>query len=414
MRDNACAMTELDITYVRGQFPAFSEPSLNGQAFFENAGGSYTCQQVLTRLNRFYHQRKVQPYAPYEASKLAGAEMDEARDGLAALMGVAAEEVSFGPSTTQNTYVLAQAFRQWLSPGEAIVVTDQDHEANSGPWRRLAEDGIEVREWKIDRTSGRLEPSDLEDLLDENVRLVCFPHCSNVIGEINPVVEITAMAHAAGAFVCVDGVSYAPHGIPNVGMMGPDIYLFSAYKTFGPHQGIMVIRRDLGMQLPNQAHYFNADVLYKRFTPAGPDHAQVAACAGMVDYARDLATHHGAQGDLADLGEAAHDLMRGQEIALLAPLMDYLKDRNDLRILGPLDPAARAPTVALDLGRNALEVATELAGHGIMAGGGDFYAIRALTSLGIDPAHGVLRVSFTHYANEAEIQQLLKGLDAVL
>ena len=414
MRDNACAMIELDITYVRGQFPAFSEPCLQGQAFFENAGGSYTCQQVLTRLNRFYHQRKVQPYAPYEASKLAGAEMDEAREGLAALMGVAAEEVSFGPSTTQNTYVLAQAFRQWLSPGEAIVVTDQDHEANSGPWRRLAEDGIEVREWKINRTSGRLEPSDLEDLLDENVRLVCFPHCSNVIGEINPVVEITAMAHAAGAFVCVDGVSYAPHGIPNVGMMGPDIYLFSAYKTFGPHQGIMVIRRDLGMQLPNQAHYFNADVLYKRFTPAGPDHAQVAACAGMVDYARDLATHHGAQGDLTDLGEAAHDLMRGQEITLLAPLMDYLKDRNDLRILGPLDPAARAPTVALDLGRNALEVATELAEHGIMAGGGDFYAIRALTSLGIDPAHGVLRVSFTHYTNEAEIQQLLKGLDAVL
>lgn len=407
-------MTELDITFVRGQFPAFAEPNLAGQAFFENAGGSYTCRQVLDRLTRFYHQRKVQPYAPYAASQLAGAEMDEARQGLAGLMGVARDEVSFGPSTTQNTYVLAQAFRQWLSPGESIVITNQDHEANSGPWRRLAEEGVEVLEWQINTTTGKLEPSDLENLLDEKVRLVCFPHCSNVVGEINPVIEITAMAHAAGAFTCVDGVSYAPHGIPNVGMMGPDIYLFSAYKTFGPHQGIMVIRRDLGLQLPNQGHFFNSDTLYKRFTPAGPDHAQVAACAGMVDYARDLAAHHGAGGDLTAIGEAAHDLMRAREVELLAPVMDYLANRNDLRVLGPQDPDTRAPTVAVDLGRNAEAVAAELSQHGIMAGGGDFYAVRALTALGIDPAQGVLRLSFTHYTSEGEIQQLLKGLDAVL
>ncbi len=109
--------------------------------------------------------------------------------------------------------MLAQAFRQWMQPGEAIVVTNQDHEANSGPWRRLAADGIEIREWQIDPDTGHLDPEALEPLLDEAVRLVCFPHCSNVVGEINQVAEITAMAHAAGAFVCVDGVSYAPHGL---------------------------------------------------------------------------------------------------------------------------------------------------------------------------------------------------------
>ena len=261
----------LDTDFVRAQFPAFSEPSLSGQAFFENAGGSYTCAPVIARLERFYRSRKVQPYAPYEASRLAGAEMDEARQRLAAMLNVDSDEVSFGPSTTQNTYVLAQAFRQWMRPGEAIVVTDQDHEANSGPWRRLAEDGIDIREWRIDPETGMLRLEDLEALLDENVRLVCFPHCSNVVGAVNPVVEITAASHAAGAFVCVDGVSYAPHGLPDVGGMGPDIYLFSAYKTYGPHQGIMVIRRTLGQLLPNQAHFFNGDVLYKRFTPAGPD-----------------------------------------------------------------------------------------------------------------------------------------------
>src|SRR6056297_1374588 len=128
----------LDTDFVRAQFPAFSEPSLSGQAFFENGGGSYACGPVIARLERFYRSRKVQPYAPYEASRLAGGEMDEARQRLAAMLNVESDEVSFGPSTTQNTYVLAQAFRQWMRPGEAIVVTDQDHEANSGPWRRPA------------------------------------------------------------------------------------------------------------------------------------------------------------------------------------------------------------------------------------------------------------------------------------
>jgi cysteine desulfurase family protein (TIGR01976 family) len=405
----------LDIDFVRGQFPAFSEASLQGQAFFENAGGSYTCQPVIDRLTRFYTQRKVQPYAPYEVSSLAGAEMDEARQRLAGILGVQTDEVSFGPSTTQNTYVLAQAFRQFLTPGEAIVVTNQDHEANTGPWRRLAEEGIEIREWKIDPTTGHLDPRNLESLLDENVRLVCFPHCSNVVGEINPVTEITALCHAAGAFVCVDGVSYAPHGLPNVDDLGPDIYLFSAYKTYGPHQGIMVIRRALGELLPNQGHYFNGDVLYKRFTPAGPDHAQVAASAGMADYIDALCDHHAgpAEGAAARAG-FVHDLMRAHEAKLLQPLLDALKGRNDLRLLGPTQAENRAPTVAVAVNRPGVEVAKDLAAHGIMAGGGDFYAGRALEAMGVDAQTGVLRMSFTHYTTENEVTRLIEALDRVL
>ncbi len=405
---------QLDTDFVRSQFPAFSEPSLEGQAFFENAGGAYTCGQVIDRLARYYRQRKVQPYGPYEASRLAGEEMDEARSRLATLLGVASDEVSFGPSTTQNTYVLAQAFRQWMQPGDAIIVTDQDHEANSGPWRRLAEDGFEVREWRIDPESGLLRLEDLENLLDERVRLVCFPHCSNVVGAINPVVEITAAAHAAGAFVCVDGVSYAPHGFPDVGAMGPDIYLFSAYKTYGPHQGIMVIRRELAELLPNQAHYFNAGVLYKRFTPAGPDHAQVAASAGMADYVDALAAHHGIEGDAAARGQGVHGLMRAHEVELLQPLLDALKDRNAVRLLGPAEAEGRAPTVALALARPGEEAAQELAARGIMAGGGDFYAVRPLGAMGVDPEKGVLRLSFVHYTNRAEVDKLLNALEDIL
>ncbi|MCR9126974.1 MAG: aminotransferase class V-fold PLP-dependent enzyme [Rhodobacteraceae bacterium] len=407
---------KLDTEFVRAQFPAFREPSLQGQAFFENAGGSYACGAVIDRLMRFYTQRKVQPYASYAASAAGGAEMDEARARLSAMLGVEHDELSFGPSTTQNTYVLAQAFRQWMQPGEAIVVTDQDHEANSGPWRRLAEAGIDVREWKVNPDSGHLDPEDLADMLDDSVRLVCFPHCSNVVGEINPVVEITAMAHAAGAFVCVDGVSYAPHGLPNVGQLGPDIYLFSSYKTYGPHQGIMVIRRSLAALLPNQGHVFNAGSLPKRFTPAGPDHAQVAACAGIADYMDALSRHHGAPegANAAERAQFVHDMMRQHETSLLAQLLAAVRTRNTVRLLGPVTAEGRAPTVALALNRPGAEVAEALAGRGIMAAGGDFYAGRALAAMGVDPELGVLRLSFVHYTTQQEIDQLLNALDDCL
>ena len=405
----------IDSEWVRAQFPAFAEPSLQGQAFFENAGGSYTCQQVIDRLHRFYTQRKVQPYGAYAASRLGGEEMDEARNRMAAILGVMPEELSFGPSTTQNTYVLAQAFGQMMQPGEAIIVTNQDHEANTGPWRRLAERGIEIREWQVDPETGHLDPATLEGLLDEKVRLVCFPHCSNVVGEINPVTEITALAHAAGAFVCVDGVSYAPHGFANVGDLGPDIYLFSAYKTYGPHQGIMVIRRALAELLPNQAHSFNGDVLYKRFTPAGPDHAQIAASAGMADYIDAFHAHHiGGAAEATARGIAVHDAMRAHETALLQPLLDAMSARNSVRVIGPTNADERAPTVALALDRSGVEMAQALAERGIMAGGGTFYAGRALSAMGVDQEQGVLRLSFTHYTTKAEMDKLLNALDDLL
>lgn len=407
-------MSQLDIDYVRAQFPAFAEPSLQGQAFFENAGGSYTCAPVIARLMRYYTQRKVQPYGPFEASRLAGEEMDEARTRLAAMLGVETDELSFGPSTTQNTYVLAQAFRQWLSPGDAIIVTNQDHEANSGPWRRLAEAGIEIREWQIDPETGHLDPAALDNLLDDKVRLVCFPHCSNVVGEVNDAAAICARVRAAGAYSCVDGVSYAPHGFADVGAMGADIYLFSAYKTFGPHQGLMVIRRDLGMRLPNQGHFFNEASLYKRFTPAGPDHAQIAACAGMADYVEALSAHHGGPATGAAAARHAHDLMRGAEVALLGPLLEFLKAKNSVRLIGGARAEQRAPTVAMELKTPGGEVARALAPKGIMAGGGDFYAVRALKAMGVDPEHGVLRVSFTHYTSADEVDRLMEALDQVL
>ncbi|WP_276931633.1 aminotransferase class V-fold PLP-dependent enzyme, partial [Elstera cyanobacteriorum] len=226
----------------------------------------------------------------------------------------------------------------------------------------------------------------LERLLDERVRLVCFPHCSNIVGEINPVARIVATVRRAGAFACVDGVSYAPHGLPDVGRLGADIYLLSTYKTYGPHQGVMVVRRALAQRLPNQGHHFNARILHKRLAPAGPDHAQVAATAGIADYIDALYARHSRAGrDATARAGVVHDLMRGHETRLLAPLLDYLGTRRDrVRLIGPALAAERAPTVALVHARPGAELAAALAGHGVMAGGGAFYADRAVAALGVD------------------------------
>ena len=405
----------LDLDFVRSQFPAFEERALRGQAFFENAGGSYACRPVIDRLARYYRERKVQPYGPYDASRVAGEEMDNARIRLAAMLGVAPQDVSFGPSTTQNTYVLAQAFGEMLSPGDAIIVTNQDHEANTGPWRRLESRGIEIREWRIERETGHLDPAALDALLDEKVRLVAFPHCSNIVAKINDAKAICARIRAAGALSCVDGVSYAPHGLPDLSELGADIYLFSTYKTYGPHQGIMVIRADLAMQLPAQGHFFNADDPTKRLTPAGPDHAQVAACAGVADYIDALhARHMDAHEEPRARAASVRGLMRAHETVLLAPLLDFLDGREGVRIIGPRDAARRAPTLALALERPGAELAAALAPHGIMAGGGDFYAHRTLEALGVDPQKGVLRLSFVHYTSPEEMEHLMRALEHVL
>ena len=411
------AMTSLDMTFVRSQFPAFAQDLTASHAFFENAGGSYPCAQVVDRLHRFYTERKVQPYGPYPAAQAGGAEMDEARARLAAMMGVAGPQVSFGPSTSANTYVLAQAVRQWLrGANAAIVVTNQDHEANSGVWRRLADEGIEVREWQIDPVTGSLDPAGLAALLaDGRVKLVAFPHCSNVVAEINDVAAICEIARAAGARTVVDGVSYAPHGFPDFPSLGCDVYLFSAYKTYGPHQGIMVITEDFGAELPAQGHSFNAGSLYKRYTPAGPDHAQIAACAGMADYIDALHAHHFApEADPAARNRAVHGLMRAQEVAAVAPLLDYLAARNDLRLLGPRRAEDRAPTVAVAFDRAAEPISEALGREGIACWAGDFYAVRPLEAMGVDLGRGVLRMSLAHYTSAEDVARLIAALERVL
>jgi cysteine desulfurase family protein (TIGR01976 family) len=408
-------MPELRLDYVRSQFPAFDEPSLDGWAFFENAGGSYACRQTIDRLHTFYTRTKVQPYAPYPASAEAGRQMDDAYVRLAGVLNVGPDEVHIGPSTSQNTYVLARAFRSTWSDGDEIIVTNQDHEANSGVWRRLSDDGIVVRQWCVDPDTGMLDITVLADLISDRTRLAAFPHCSNIVGHVNPVARACELLHSAGVVSVVDGVSAAPHGLPDVDALGADIYLFSAYKTFGPHQGIMTVRREVCDSLPNQSHWFNDGEVHKRLVPAGPDHAQVAAMNGVVDYLDAVHEAHFDDGaPPEERGRRVHDLFRRHETTLLAPLLEYLTGRSDVRIMGPTDLATKVPTVAIVPARHPQDVAVALATHKVMVGAGDFYAVRLIEAMGQPADPGVLRLSFVHYTSPADIEQLVTALEVAL
>ena len=246
-------MTTLDLSFVRSQFGAFQEPSLAGRIHAENAGGTYACDQVIHQLNTFYRETKVQPYYLFESSVRGGKQMDAAYASMARYLNANEDEVSFGPSTSCNTYVLAQAVREGLVTGDEIIVTNQDHETNTGVWRRLADSGATIREWKVDE-NGSLNLADLEQLLGPRTKLVVFPHCSNIVAQVNPVAAIAAKAHEAGAMVVCDGVSYCGHGLPDTKAMGADVYLFSTYKTYGPHQGVMRLQRQAN---PNHIQWGN-------------------------------------------------------------------------------------------------------------------------------------------------------------
>ena len=415
-KDEEQLMTQIDSTFVRRQFPAFEEPSLKGWGFFENAGGSYTCRQVIAGLNEFYARTKVQPYYNYPASQKAGAAMDASYRQLAAYLNVREDEVHLGPSTTQNLYVLAQAFRELWNEGDEIVVSSQDHEANAGFWRRLEKTGIVIREWGVDPETGMLNPDDLEALLSPKTRLLAFPHCSNIIGHVNPVADIVKMAKSVNACVVVDGVSYAPHGLPDVGSLGADVYLFSLYKTWGPHLGLMTIKKEVIDQLPNQGHFFNKDVIRKKMVPAGPDHAQIAAAIGVARYLDAVYDHHFSEVvDPAEKGRRLKKLFQDHEQRLLATLLEWLQQRDDITLVGPDDPELRVPTLSIVPKKRSIdEIFAVLTAKKLMAGQGHFYGVRPLMGMNIPVDTGVLRLSFLHYTIEDEINQLMDGLAAAL
>ncbi len=419
----------LPVETVRKHFPAFDrvnseQPST--ACFFENAGGTFPVRYVIDHLQQFYLQHKVQPYGATPLQQAAGEAMDLGRNRMAELLDMAVGDLVIGPSTTQNFNTLASGFTNLLEPGDEIIVSAQDHEANIGAWLRAAKlAGAEAKFWQVDPQSGQLNLDTLEPLLNARTRLVSVTHSSNIIGAINPLESIAHRLRdcvAQRVYLIADGVSYAPHGLPDIARLadnGIDAYSFSTYKTFGTHLGVMYVNPELTEQLTPQCHYFNASksAAY-RFDAAGPDHAAIAGLAGIADYMDKLYLEIG--GDTktttADRARAVSQLIKNHEHKLIEPVLECLANKK-VRIHGSdKADATREANIAFSAHTmSSADINTALAKHGIAAGNGNFYAPRVLESMGVaDLEDGVVRLSFAHYNSSEEIHTLVNALDTIL
>jgi len=285
---SASELGVLDVDFARGHFPALAKD----WALFENAGGTLAAQPVLDRLQYYMANCQVQPGASFPASDEAARLMAEANARMADMLNAEPDEIMIGASTTMNTYLLSQALRPTIGPGAQVIVTNLDHEANNGAWRRLEEVGADIREWAMNPETGRLEVADLEALLTSRTRFVCFTHCSNITGEINDVAAIVKLVHDAGALACVDGVAYGPHRSIDVKALDVDFYFCSTYKIYGPHLALLYGKREHLQNLRNQNHYFLGGDVPLKLNPGGSNHELTASLTGITDYFEVLHRHH--------------------------------------------------------------------------------------------------------------------------
>jgi len=389
-----------------------------GPVYLDNAGGSQIARHTVERMAEFLYTSNVQLGATYAASAQAGKRVHQGREAVATLLNAARpEEIVLGATSTQLFDQLARAMVQVWAPGDEVIVTNFDHEANIGPWRKLAAHGIVVRVWSIPEGAYLPDLGDLQALLSDRTRLVAVTHASNIYGSINPVREIADIVHGAGALVCVDGVAYAPHRAVDVQALGADFYGFSVYKTYGPHFAALYGRYDLLLNAGNINHeFFPTDKVPQKMEPGNASHELAYSCVGVVDYLEAFAAAHGVNSTGRAAVEAAFALIADHEEALSKRLLDYLNGRGDVTIIGDPsgDKARRVPTISFVIdGKSSRGVveATDPTGIGIRFG--DFYSRRLVESLGLADPEGVIRVSAVHYNTIDEIDALIAHLDTL-
>ena len=408
----------LDIDFVKAQFPAFKDPLSSKWAFFENAGGSYVPHNVIKHLNNFMTSTKVQPYAEFDISAIAGNNMDKATELFAEMINARKDEIIIGASTTMNMYVLSNAMKHFIKLGDEVIVTNQDHEANIGAWRRLESYGAVIKEWKINTENAELEIEDLKALLTNKTKIVAVTHCSNIVGSINNLQSIAKLVHEYNAFLVGDGVSYAPHGLPNVKDLDVDFYTFSLYKTYGPHLGLLYGKKEILNQLPNQNHEFlEGDVPYT-LNPGGPNHEELSCLVGIYEYFNNLYNHHfpDENNTLRKKIEKINELISNHEEQIANPLLEYLNSRNDIKLIGKkkIENKNRAPTIAFTfVNQSSKKISDQLVKNGIATRNDNFYAWRCLKALGIDVDDGVVRTSMVHYNTHEDVEKLISVLKKI-
>jgi cysteine desulfurase family protein (TIGR01976 family) len=409
-------MTTLDTAFVRDQFP----PLADGWVFVENAGGTYVPRQVIDRTHEYMSQTQVQPNWNFASSKLATERIARGKHLMAEFINADHDEIVLGPSTTLHVFLMAQSLRPQFQPGDEIIVTEQDHEANVGAWRRLEEFGLVIREWPVDRTTGALQYDALDTLLSPRTRLVAFTHCSNVASIVHDVPALVRKIHAAGALAFVDGTAFAPHFPVDVKALDCDFYVFSLYKVCGPHQSVLYGKRDLLKKAHGLNHHFIPDdnVAYK-FLPGGPNHELAAGCVGIADYFDALHAHHRlepANSFHARL-RRVYQLVMAHEARLAGKLEAFLKAKAGVRIVGrkPSGDGRLAPVIAFHVpGRSSAGIVARLNADRIAIGHGDFWAARLVKALGLTAEEGVVRIGLAHYNDERDVERLIAALDKAL
>ena len=408
-------MPELDLEYVRRQFPALTDDVV----LLDNAGGSQIARPVFDRISKFMFTANVQLGATYGASVTAARKVAEGRAALAMLLNADRdEEVVMGATATQLFDQLAQALVQHWEPGDEVVVSNFDHEANIGPWRRLEQRGIVVKTWELPMGDHRAGPESLAPLLGPKTRLVAMTHCSNIFGSINDVRAIADLVHDHGALICVDGVAFAPHRAIDVKALDADFYGFSVYKTYGPHHAALYGKYDLLLhKAGNINHYFYDEAsVPNKLEPGNPNYELAYSCVGVIDYLEGLVAAHGINAEGRTAIETAFNMIADHEAALSERLLAYLGSRDDVTIVGDQssDRDARVPTISFVIaGQSSRETVEAVDPSGIGIRFGDFHSKRLVQALDLDDPDGVIRVSAVHYNTLDEMDRLIGQLESL-
>lgn len=409
----------LDLAWVRSQFPSL-ELRVNGHAaaFLDGPAGTQVPRQVMDAVQNYYLKSNANTCGSFATSRSNDAIIAAARSAMADFFHCGADEIVFGQNMTTITFALARAIARSLQPGDEIVVTTLDHDANVAPWRALEEQGVVIRQVDIRESDCTLDLDDLKNKLNANTKLVAVGYASNAVGTINPIAEITKLAHAHGALMFVDAVHYAPHGSIDVRALDCDFLVCSPYKFFGPHMGVLYGKREHLLRFRPYKVRPAPDTLPDRWETGTQLQELIAGVAAAVDYLAELGRNCDSSAkDRRSALLAAYRATRQHEVALVTRLIEGLLTIPGLQFFGISDPKEfhnRCSTVSLRLaGHTPAEVAAYLGERGIFTWDGNYYALNLTERLGVEASGGLLRIGLVHYNTAEEVDRLLAALRAI-
>jgi len=404
---------DLDLQSIRRQFPALAL-NVDGEpvVYLDNPAGTQVPQRVIDRTAEYWRTTNANQGGTFVTSQRSDALIAQVRQAAAAFLNAAsADEIVFGPNMTTLTFALSRAIGRELRPGDEIVVTRLDHDANVSPWLALQERGVTVSYVDIQEPECTIDKSDFQRQLTPRTRLVAITHASNAVGTIPDLAAVSRAAHAVGAWVWVDAVHYGPHGPIDVRAIDCDFLVCSSYKFYGPHQGLLYGRRELLQRLRPYKVRPSSDEVPTRWETGTQNHECLAGMLGAFEYLAELG---GADRVIRPAVEAAMDRIRSHERALAARLIDGLRQIPGITLFGitaPEELDRRAPTVSLTWPPHRPEaVARWLASHQVFVTHGDHYATELMTKLGLVDEGGTLRIGIAHYNTASEVDLVLELL----